>query len=286
VRIFDLISRYWALVGGLTAAGVLSGLALAFLLTPSYRAESVLAPVPDPDRMPGIEALGGQLGGVAGLLGINGLGESRTQEYLAVLRSRALTNKFIEQNDLIPLLFEKRYERAGAGWALRDGEEEPSLEDAYRRVNEDVRHVSESSQTGLITVAVDWRDPEIASRWANDLVGLANSEIRRQAIDLAQKSISFLNEELERANVVELRQSIYQLIEAQIQNIMIANVREEYAFRVIDPAVAPDLDDPQSPNRPLLVVLFSGIGLMAGLLVASFLDIRRSAGAFDRPKSA
>jgi len=236
--------------------------------------------------MPGIEALGGQLGGVAGLLGINGLGESRTQEYLAVLRSRALTNKFIEQNDLIPLLFEKRYERAGAGWALRDGEEEPSLEDAYRRVNEDVRHVSESSQTGLITVAVDWRDPEIASRWANDLVGLANSEIRRQAIDLAQKSISFLNEELERANVVELRQSIYQLIEAQIQNIMIANVREEYAFRVIDPAVAPDLDDPQSPNRPLLVVLFSGIGLMAGLLVASFLDIRRSAGAFDRPKSA
>ena len=107
------------------------------------------------------------------------------------------------------------------------------------------------------------------------MILLANNELRNQAIELGQKSIEFLNDELAKTNVVEIQQSIFNLIEAQIQNIMLANVRDEYAFRVIDPAGMPDLDDHWSPNRPLIVLVFLGIGLMLGLLSASILEGRK-----------
>jgi len=275
MRIWYRRSRYWRLIGGFVFGGLILGIVLAFIITPIYRAETILAAVPDPGQMPGIEALGGQLGGVAGLLGLGRIGESRTQEYLAALRSRVLTNKFIAENNLIPILFEDRYEKDNGGWILRAGEEEPSIEDAYKLFHEKVRHINESKQTGLITVAIDWQDPDLASRWANDLIKLANNELRNKAIEFGQKSISYLNKELAQTNVVEIQQAIYKLIEAQIQNIMIANVREEYAFRVIDPAATPDIDDHRSPNRPLIVLIFLGIGSMLGLLAASILEGRR-----------
>jgi len=279
LRIWHLISQYWRLIGGFAAAGLALGITVAFLITPVYRAEAVVAPVPDPGQFPGIEALSGQLGGVAaGLLGLARAGEPRTQEHIATMRSRLLTNRFILENNLIPIIFEERYKEEDGNWRLDGGEEEPSLEEAYRRFNDDIRHISESKQTGLITLAVDWRDPEVASRWANELIWLANSEIRRQAIELGEKSISFLNKELAQTNVVEIKQAIYKLIEAQIQNIMIANVRDEYAFRVIDPAGIPDIDDPRSPNRSLITALFFGIGGMLGLLAASYLDGRTRYG--------
>lgn len=280
MKIWYLISRYWLLIGGFAFTGLVLGIVLAFSMTPIYRAEIVLAAVPDPGgRIPGIEALGGQLGGVAGLLGLSGIGKSRTQEYLAVLRSRLFTNKFIAENNLIPMLFDARYEKDDGDWRLGEGEEEPSIDDAYRRFNKKIRHINESKQTGLITVAIDWHDPDLASRWANDLIMLANSELQRQAIEIGQESISFLNAELAQTNVVEIQQSIYKLIEAQIQNIMIANVREEYAFRVIDPAGVPDLDDHRSPNRPLIVLIFLGIGSMLSLLATSILEGRRLGNA-------
>jgi uncharacterized protein involved in exopolysaccharide biosynthesis len=270
-----LVSRHWRLLGAFALLGAALGVAVALLITPIYRAETILAPAPEPGQIAGIEALGGQLGGVAGLLGLGSIGQSRTKEYIAALQSRLLTNKFIAENGLIPILFANRYEAAEGSAKLKSGEEEPTIEEAYRRFDQRVRHVSESAQTGLITVAVDWRDPDLAARWANDLVKLANSELRKQQIDIADRSIAFLNSELEKTNVIEIRQAIYKLIEGQIQDIMIANVREEFAFRVVDPAGVRDLDDPQSPNRPLIVLLLFGLASMLGLFTASFVEGRR-----------
>ena len=275
MRIWYLLSEYWRPIGGAAIGGLAVGVVLALVLTPIYRAEVVMAPVSDAGTLPGIEALSGQLGGIAGLLGLAGAGESRTQEYLASLRSRLFTKKFIAENNLIPVLFEEKYDLVDGSLRLIEGEDEPSIEDAFKRFDKKVRHINESKQTGLVTVAIDWLDPEIASRWANDLILLANDELRNQAIELGEKSIEFLNEELAKTHVVEIRQSIFKLIEAQIQNIMLANVREEYAFRVIDPAGIPDIDDHRSPNRPLIVLVFLGIGSMLGLLVASILEGRR-----------
>jgi uncharacterized protein involved in exopolysaccharide biosynthesis len=50
-------------------------------------------------------------------------------------------------------------------------------------------------------------------------------------------------------------------VESQTKQSMIANVREEFAFRIIDPATVPELR--VSPKRAILL----GIGLMGGFML-------------------
>ena len=75
--------------------------------------------------------------------------------------------------------------------------------------------------------------------------------------------------ELEKTSVVGTRNAIYSLMETQIQNIMLANVRKEFAFKVIDPAVVLDDDDFFRPDRLVLAIL----GLAAGLTLSVFLAL-------------
>jgi uncharacterized protein involved in exopolysaccharide biosynthesis len=57
---------------------------------------------------------------------------------------------------------------------------------------------------------------------------------------------------------------------------MLANVSEEYIFKVIDPAVAPDEDQYVWPNWALLILGSMVLGSMIGVSVAFFLNLRRS----------
>jgi uncharacterized protein involved in exopolysaccharide biosynthesis len=91
--------------------------------------------------------------------------------------------------------------------------------------------------------------------------------LRQRAIDEAQASIDFLNAELTETSVVELRQALYRLLENQIKTVMFAKVRDQYAFKVIDPAVAPDADDVVRPRKRAMILLGAVFGGVAGLLV-------------------
>jgi uncharacterized protein involved in exopolysaccharide biosynthesis len=57
------------------------------------------------------------------------------------------------------------------------------------------------------------------------------------------------------------------MIEQQMQKIMLANIRDEFVFKVIDPAVVPK----HAETKPVLMVVF--IGLILGIFLASFLAV-------------
>jgi uncharacterized protein involved in exopolysaccharide biosynthesis len=56
-------------------------------------------------------------------------------------------------------------------------------------------------------------------------------------------------------------------MENQINEAMVANVTDEYALRVVDRALAPDVRDPVSPRKLLIV----GVGIVSGLAIGLFL---------------
>ena len=68
-----------------------------------------------------------------------------------------------------------------------------------------------------------------------------------------------------RNSAVEIQQAIYRLIEAQTKSIALANAREEYAFRVIDPAVA--AERPVRPKRLNIVAAGAVLGLVLALVL-------------------
>jgi len=100
----------------------------------------------------------------------------------------------------------------------------------------------------VITLDVTWRDRRQAAEWANELVRLANEELRQRALRESAASIASLEEQLSHTDAVEFRQSIYKLMEVQVNRSVLAKSRREYALTVMDPAVVPDAGRFVSPR--------------------------------------
>ena len=123
-------------------------------------------------------------------------------------------------------------------WENDDIENQPNEWDAYRLFTRKVFSVNKDAKTGLVQVSVDWYDPQLAADWANEIIELLNEHLRTIAIERSRRNLDYLNQELEGIKVSEMRQTLYQLIEQEQRTAMIVNTQKEYAFRVLDPAIA------------------------------------------------
>lgn len=248
-------------IAGVTFLFSLAGVTYALLATPIYRAEVVLTSN-EPERGPGIPA---GVGGLASMVGIDlGFSAGGGAEALATLRSRAFIEEFIRERDLLPILFADRWDREKNRWIDEDPETWPDLRDGVRLFARRVRSISEDASTGLITLTIKWTDPELAATWADQLVHRINERLRTRDLANSQRRLEYLNGQLDKANLVELRQAISRLIESEIQTVLLAQVETEYAFKVIDPARVPRERD--SPKRTLIVLLSTLLGGVIGAL--------------------
>ena len=127
-----------------------------------------------------------------------------------------------------------------------------------------------------MTVSIEWSDRLKAAAWANWIVSEADAALRERGQSELARSIEFLQSEAAKTTVIEVRQTIYRVMETQLKNSMLARTREAYAFRVIDPAVVPDPDDRVSPKRSLVAAVGLGAGFFAGVLFAIVMQLRRS----------
>jgi uncharacterized protein involved in exopolysaccharide biosynthesis len=266
---FSLALRSWVLLLACGLAGAAIAVVVAMQFRSEYRAQAVVAPVNQSGAGVG-GSLRNQFGGIAALAGID-LGGSgdRKAEFLATLSSTGFAREFITSENLMPVLFEDRWDAAAKNW--KAGRKPPTLEAAVKRFTRDVRAVSEDKRTGIVTISIEWYSPELAARWANLMVERVNERLRAEASTTAAHSLEYLNKEAEAANVIELRQSVYRLIESQINAAMMAKVQREFAYRFIDRAVPPEIRI--FPSRFLFAVVGA---LCGGLLGFLFVVIRNS----------
>jgi uncharacterized protein involved in exopolysaccharide biosynthesis len=265
VDFFRALAADWRLVGSTVAIAAVLSVALAFILTPKYTAETVIIEKNNQSATSGSAAMLAKLGGLAQFAGIDlsALG-AQSGNARVTLHSRALLERFITTNNLLPVLFHDEWDETAARWTT-SAEDTPTVWRGVKLFGEDVYSVSEDLTTGVIAVRVEWTDPVIAAGWANDLVKLANEIVRTRALTDSQRNVDYLNHELSRTDVVGLQQVLYGLLESEMKTIMLANDREEYAFTVIDPAAVPELHS--FPNRPLTAVVGTIFGGFVAMLI-------------------
>ena len=250
------------LIGIITATTTLLALLTAFVMPPIYRAEVLLVPVRD-ENVGTLGSIAGQFGDLAALAGVDlASKKDRTAEHLAALKSRALAVAFINQENVKSVLFPGKWDKETNKWKS----EAPSDWDAFETFDKEIRFVNVDRRTGLITLAIEWRDPALAAKWANTLVRHVNDRLRKEATEEAERSIGYLEKQLAGTSSVEVQQAIYRLIEVQTKNKMIASTREEYAFNVVDPAVMPEKK--HKPKRTMIVLIGLFLGLIAAVSVA------------------
>ena len=250
-------------------------IAAALITTPIYRAEALLEPVTEEGKQSG--GLLSQYGGLAAMAGINiGGGGGTAAAAIAKLQSRVFVEEFLSDEKLLPVLFYKKWDQKTKRWQVEDPKQIPTMWDGVEVFTKNILKISEDKKTGLVTLSIEWQDRELVSRWANLLVERINRHLRELAVQDSRRSIEYLNTELAKTSIVELQHAIANLLEGQINKIMLAKVRTEFAFKVIDPAVVPPKNKYVKPKRRLMVVLGFVLGGFMGIFAAFFRNFLRN----------
>ena len=270
-RIWRVLLGSKTLILSIVVAATVAALILALAMTPVYRSQILLAPAATDDDQSQLASLIGQYA-PRGQLGALSSGSNSKDQAIAVLQSRKFTEEFIESENLMPVLFPEAWDSDNQDWFADNPDGIPTMSEAVAKFADSIRRVQEDTRRNLVELQIDWTDPEHAARWANQLVDRLNDYLRQRDIAEAQRSIEFLNQELAKSSVIELRQGIYRLIESQIEMVMLANVRDEYAFKILDPAVPAEPEDFIRPKRLLIVIL----GFMVGLFLATTVALIRA----------
>ena len=272
-QLWNLVVRARLLVLVLAIACLAAVLILYAVTEKKYRATATVV-VSDQNRGLSVSrALGAQLGGLASMAGIS-LPESgglRTEAFVT-LESRDLLRRLVVNEDLIRVLFHEKWDGDSKSWDTDSGEA-PSLEKAVTFFEDNVLAIRREPGSDVAEISVVWRDPALSAYWANELVRQVNSSLRQRAIAEATRSIEFLEAEVQKSSNSELHGAIYALMEQQMAKIMLANVRTDYAFSIIDPAISPDLDDAYSPRLIFYLAAAGCLWALLCLLVVSILAV-------------
>jgi len=252
-----------------------------------YKSEATLAPSEEAGGG-GLSQMAGQLGGLASLAGVN-LGQQgvdKTTIAIEILQSRAFIKNFVEKHDILPELIAVEEWNRGKGLIYDEEVYNPDSKEWVREVEppqqpkpssweyvkvfrEKTLEVSKDDTTGLVTIAVNHQSPEIARHWVVWLIEEINNHMREREIQEAQLSLEYLDKELQSTSLSGMQQVFYQLIEKQTQTIMLANVRPEYIFQTLDPAVVPE--QKAKPSRALICIIGTFLG---GFLGVGFVLVR------------
>jgi hypothetical protein len=256
----------WLIAVFVLACTAIAG-TIASFVPKTYSATVVMASATngaDAGRLGGAASLASQFGGIASLAGLSLPTNQREWQSVAVLESEALTENFIKDNDLLPVLYADKWDANAKRWKVSDSKDIPTLWKANRYFKRKIRAVAVDPKTGLITLQIKWRNADQAAAWANGLVEMANDYLRNKAIAESERSIAYLNQQAAKTTVLEARQAIFSVLEAEIDKAMLARGTKEYAFNILDPAFAPE--KPSSlPVAAWMIIAFLASSVLACL---------------------
>jgi uncharacterized protein involved in exopolysaccharide biosynthesis len=281
-EIFSAIWQKKVTIIIISTIAVIISVFYALSLPNTYKSQVLLTPAEE-SQSGGLAALAGQFGGLASLAGVNlkGGGTDKTQLAIETLKTRKFLSGFIKDNNLAPTLMAvkdwdmqnnkliynlDKYNVETGQW-LRDvklpRKPKPSGIELHEHFLKHNLSVSQDLETGLVQLSVKHFSPYVAQEIVTKLVIAINKKMKEEDVQKATKSIEYLTESVKETQTSNLKQIFYQLIEQQIQTKMLATVRDEYALKVIDPAIVPELKD--GPKRALIVILSLFIALITSI---------------------
>jgi uncharacterized protein involved in exopolysaccharide biosynthesis len=272
IDLFELIRTLiaaWKTIAIITVLCTVLAYAYAKNAPKVFKATSLLAQTGE--QTSGVSSALGQFGGLAAIAGISIPSSSNIERVLATLKSREFLKKFISSRKLLPIIFNDLWDEHLNTWKIIEGQEELTTEDGIASLQSAIQ--VEQMKTGLITLSISFKDPKIAAQLANDLVKQLNEQLRQKAITDSIKRMGYLEQELAKTTLQDMRAVLYNLLESEKQNAMLANVNEDFALEVIDPAVVPEGSD--KPRHKLIVALGVVCGGFFGVFAVFFRQLLR-----------
>jgi uncharacterized protein involved in exopolysaccharide biosynthesis len=283
------------LIGRVIAAVVFLTVVISLLMTNIYQSKSVITPVATKEGARGgaLSALAQQFGGLPGVAIPGG---SSASEIVALLESNILREMVITRYNLMPVLFHEAWDTEKKDWkrgginlnplyyvgklaklvqpqapkgVQKTEEGVPDIWDGIRELD-DIVSVKNNIKENSITITADFYDPEMAAKLVEYFLLTLTDHMSAEARRVAMINRKYLEEQLATTADPLIKQNIYNLIAQQIETSMTAEVKENFAFKILDPPKAPDKKT--KPKRAQMVILSFVVALFIGIFVAFFLE--------------
>jgi tyrosine-protein kinase Etk/Wzc len=185
INLLDLwrvIRKRWKIIAVIFWTAVVAAAVVSLLMTPIYQAKATLMPVESSGSqmsaalrsLGSLPFVGGMVPGIAGASG---------DKLVAVLKSRTVAEDVIKALDLIRMLFEEPQD------------EPPTLQDAVRVLSEGMTEITDDKK-GLISIAVEYKDPELAAAIANRYAVALQLFLSENALSMAKRNRIFIEDQL------------------------------------------------------------------------------------------
>jgi len=290
----ELFSVLWAgkvKIIAITAVFAVASVIYALSVPNQYKATALLAPAQSDGG--GLSGALGQLGGLASLAGVSiGGGESsESQIAQEIMKSWSFVEGFIADNDLAVEVYAAEgwsrvsnqlkidndvYEVETKSWLVEDahtGKERPPTSWQLFKAFSDKLSVSEDTKSGLVSVSIEYYSPQIAKQWLDLYISAINKHMQARQVEKVSNNISYLEAQIGKTSIAEMREVFYTIIEEQTKNKMVAEASPDYAFVAVSPSMVPE--EKSQPKRALICILGTLLGGMLSVLLVLVMHYAR-----------
>ncbi|MDB2692637.1 Wzz/FepE/Etk N-terminal domain-containing protein [Luminiphilus sp.] len=294
----ELFGVLWVgkvLIVAITAVFAIGSVLVALSIPNQYKATALLAPAQADGG--GLSSALGQLGGLASLAGVS-IGEgssSEAQIAQEIMKSWSFVESFIAKNNLEVEVYAAKgwskssgelkidddvYDIDAQAWLLEDPEtgevRPPTSWELFKRFSETLS-VSQDKQSGLVSVSIEYYSPVIAKEWLDLYITAINEHMQARQVTKVSSNISYLEAQIAKTSIAEMREVFYTIIEEQTKNKMVAEASPDYAFVAVSPSMVPE--EKSKPSRALICVLGTLLGGILGVVIVLIRHYARSEAA-------
>jgi LPS O-antigen subunit length determinant protein (WzzB/FepE family) len=232
------------------------------------------------------------MGGLAALAGVSigGANTSEAEIALQIMKSWSFIEGFIADNDLAPEIFSAKgwnkesnelqindgvYNTENKQWLIKNEAGvmgPPTSWDLFKTFSGQLAVTKEKK--GMVSVSIEYYSPLIAKQWLDMYVAAINEHMRQRQVAKVTNNINYLQAQIEKTSVVEMREVFYAIIEEQTKNKMLAEASPEYAFVVVRQSMVPE--EKSQPRRSSICILGTMLGgILSCLLVLMMHNFRK-----------
>jgi LPS O-antigen subunit length determinant protein (WzzB/FepE family) len=289
----ELFTVLWAgriKIIAITAVFAVASLTYALTLPDQYKAAVLLSP--SQSTNPGTSGALGQLGGLASLAGVSiGGGESNDSQLAQeIMMSWGFIESFISDNDIAVEVYAAEgwdkgsnklqinqdfYDSETNTWLVEDdfGQQgPPSSWKLYKSFSKRLG-VSEDKKSGLISVSIEYYSPLIAKQWLDLYISSINKHMQERQMIKVTSNIEYLEAQIEKTAITEMREVFYTIIEEQIKSKMLAEASPNYAFEAVSSSMVPA--EKSQPKQALICILGVLLGGMLSVLLVLVMHYAR-----------
>jgi uncharacterized protein involved in exopolysaccharide biosynthesis len=286
-----IIKKRRKFIGIFISAVVILTMIVSFSLPNIYGASAIIVPVSSKDTgSSGIAA--SLLQQVGGLPGISAPESASSTEIVTLLKSNILREKVITNNDLMPALFPDKWDNKNKKWRAEGLTLNPFIKsnpankgripntwDGLRKLDKTVTVMS-NIKDKTIVISAESENPALAAQIVGYFLSALNEHMSSEAKRVAMTNRKYLEEQLLQTADPFIRQKIYNMIAQQIETSMMAEVKENFAFKIIDPPKVPDKKI--KPQRFLMVMISLVASLLLSVFFVFWMEYREKMGMQNR----